>query len=170
LLFLGWSIGGAIAFEVARQLIASGISVPGLVLIDSPHPETTTPLSVDVLNTAFSTKKSSSRVVELARSSIQYATAALVEYNPSSSPAHNILPRKAVMLRSCEAFNVKGLNPSSQSDAFLTERSDPATVIQGWEKLLGTTVPVLDIPGNHFEPFDPRYVSAHLKCPRQTLV
>ena len=157
--YTGWSIGGVIAFEVARQLIASGINVSGLVLIDSPHPDTITPLSNEVIDAAFS-KSSPSRAVELARSCIQHATASLVEYKPSSSPANGVAPKKAVMLRSREAFHIKNLNSSSESDAFLAERGDPATMVQEWEKILGATVPVLDIPGNHFEPFDPRYVSS----------
>ena len=156
---LGWSIGGVIAFEVARRLIASGVNVPGLVLIDSPHPDTDTPLSNDVLDAAFSTRGNPSRAVELSRSSIQHATAALVKYDPSSSPAKHASPKKAVMLRSREPFRVKSTNPKSQSDAFLAERRDPTTIIAGWESILGTKVPVLDIPGNHFEPFDPRHVS-----------
>lgn len=156
---VGWSIGGVIAFEVARQLIASGINVRGLVLIDSPHPETTTPLSQEVIDAAFSTKTSPTRAMELARSCIQHATAALVEYDPLASPAKTVLPKKAVMLRSREAFNVQNVDFSSQSGKFLAERGDPATMVQEWERLLGTKVPVLDIPGNHFEPFDPRYVS-----------
>ena len=63
------------------------------------------------------------------------------------------------MLRSREAFNVQNVDFPSQSGKFLAERGDPATMVQEWERLLGTKVPVLDIPGNHFEPFDPRYVS-----------
>lgn len=165
----GWSIGGVLAFEVARQLIASGVRVPGVLLIDSPHPQTTTPLSDDVINAAFTTNKSSpSRAMELARTQIQFATRSLVEYDPSTSPAKNARPPKAVMLRSREAFRVKTTDLTSQSDAFLAERSDPATMVAEWESILGCKVPVLDIPGNHFEPFDPRHVSPaldpHLFC------
>ncbi|EKM53833.1 uncharacterized protein PHACADRAFT_260377 [Phanerochaete carnosa HHB-10118-sp] len=154
----GWSIGGVIAFEVARQLIASGTSVPGLVLIDSPDPETTTALSDEVLDAAFSTKSSPSRAMELARLSIQHATAALVDYDPWSSPARHVLLAKAVILRSREGFFVKNAKLGVQPDAFLGDRASPETIIRGWEKILGIRVPVLDIPGNHFEVFDRRYV------------
>ena len=35
----GWSLGGVIAYEVARQLVASGAQVAGLILLDSTVPE-----------------------------------------------------------------------------------------------------------------------------------
>ena len=155
-MFSGWSIGGVIAFEVARQLIASGVQVPALVLIDSPHPRTTTPLSNDVINAAFS-HSTKSRAVDLARTQIQFATQALVNYNPDSSPAKDVTPPRAVMLRSREGFAMAKGN--SQSDSFLADRRDPATMVAEWEAALGSKVPVLDIPGNHFEPFEPKNVS-----------
>ncbi|EKM53805.1 uncharacterized protein PHACADRAFT_211448 [Phanerochaete carnosa HHB-10118-sp] len=79
----GWSVGRATAFEVARQLIASDISVPGLVIGDSLDPETSTAPSKKVLNGAFPTKSLPGRAMELARLSIRHATVALVDYDPS---------------------------------------------------------------------------------------
>lgn len=34
---------------------------------------------------------------------------------------------------------------------------------KGWEGLAGSKVPVIDIPGNHFEPFDQKNVSTFFK-------
>jgi thioesterase domain-containing protein len=152
-----------IAFEVAKQLTASGVDVLGLILIDSPNPETTTPISDYVLDAVFSTKGSPSRAIELVRSCMRFTTAALVAYDPYSAPTRGLLPKKAVMLRSREAFHTKDFNPLSQSDAFLADRADPSKMVRVWEKILGYQIPVLDIPGNHFEVFDPRYVSMHYK-------
>lgn len=153
---IGWSFGGVIAFEVARQLIASGVHVPGVVLIDSPHPRTHTPLSDEVLKAAFS-QSIKTRAMELARTQMQHAMEALVNYDHNLSPAKHVLPSKAVMLRSRDGFHpAKSI---SQSDVFLAERSDPTTIVAEWEDILGCRVPVLDIPGNHFEPFESRYVS-----------
>ncbi|MEL6109361.1 MAG: amino acid adenylation domain-containing protein [Planctomycetota bacterium] len=42
----GWSLGGVIAYEVARQLISSGDEVAGLVLLDSTVPEKSDPGAV----------------------------------------------------------------------------------------------------------------------------
>lgn len=39
----GWSLGGVIAFEVARQLAADGADVAGLILLDSTVPERSDP-------------------------------------------------------------------------------------------------------------------------------
>lgn len=36
---LGWSLGGVVAYEMARRLTAAGERVPVLVLVDSPVPE-----------------------------------------------------------------------------------------------------------------------------------
>ena len=155
-LLSGWSLGGVIAFEVSRQLIASGITVPGIVLIDSPHPRTDVPLSDDVINKAFA-QNLPSRASELVRKQMHFATRALVEYNPDRSPAKHVTPPKAVMLRSKESFHPATGN--SKSDAFLADRRDPLTVTAEWKAILGRDIPVLDIPGNHFQPFEPHNVS-----------
>ncbi|KAI0343639.1 ketoacyl-synt-domain-containing protein [Trametopsis cervina] len=148
----GWSVGGVIAYEVARHLMASGTVVDGIVLIDSPHPDTTTPLSDAVIASAFA-KHPKSHAIDLAKMQMQHATAALVEYDATRSPVRNFSPSKCVLLRSREAFS------PAQSDAFLGERSDPAAAVRGWEGILGYRVPLIDIPGNHFEPFEPPNVS-----------
>lgn len=120
---------------------------------------TDTPLSNDVLDAVFSTKGRLGRTTALVRSSMEHATAALVDYDPSSSPAKHASPKRAIILRSREGFSVKGAGENSQSDAFLSDRRDSTTMIAGWESILEAKVSVLDIPGNHFEAFDPCYVS-----------
>lgn len=60
------------------------------------------------------------------------------------------------MLRSKEAFRVSGLEVS---DEFLSDRGDSSVTLKGWKEVVGGDIPVLDIPGNHFEPFEPRFVS-----------
>ncbi|KAE9395866.1 alpha/beta-hydrolase [Gymnopus androsaceus JB14] len=45
LLIGGWSFGGIVAFEAARQLLAQGHEVRGVLLIDSPSPIDHVPLS-----------------------------------------------------------------------------------------------------------------------------
>ncbi|GJE97851.1 polyketide synthase [Phanerochaete sordida] len=154
----GWSFGGVVAFEVARQLIAAGTQVAALVLIDAPHPATSTPLSPEALDAAFANKGASSAANERARACIQAATAALVAYDPSASPVAHASPARAVMLRCREAFAFAGSTPPSASDRFLADRKDPRAIVRGWEDVLGVEVPVFDIPGNHFEPFLPRNV------------
>ncbi|KAI0685572.1 beta-ketoacyl synthase [Cytidiella melzeri] len=147
----GWSVGGVIAFEVARQLMSLGVGVDGLVLIDSPHPHTSAPLSDDVISSAFS-KHPSSIALELVKAQMKHATRALVAYDPASSPAQGFTPRKAVMLRSRNPFVPAG---GKLSDEFLSDRDDSSVTRAGWEIVLGYDIAVLDIPGDHFEPFEP---------------
>lgn len=125
-------------------------------MIDSPDPSTSTPLSEDVLSAIFA-NHSNSRAIELAKMQMRHSTRALVEYNPFNSTVKDFLPAKAVMLRSREAFCANG--SSIGSDVFLNSREDPSTMLAGWERILCTQIPVLDIPGNHFQPFDRPYVS-----------
>ena len=143
---------------MARRLIGSGVNVPGLVLIDCPDPATTIPLSNEILDAAFA-KSTPGRAVELARSSIEHATTALVQYDPWSSPAKHALLKKAIMLRCQEAFTIQHAGVAALSNPFLENRLDPRMMTAGWEAVLGFQIPVLDVPGNHFEPFAPQYVS-----------
>jgi hypothetical protein len=43
--------------------------------------------------------------------------------------------------------------------AWLADRNDARTAVEGWERLLRKEVKMLDIPGNHFQPFMPANVS-----------
>ncbi|KAJ3549836.1 hypothetical protein NM688_g5137 [Phlebia brevispora] len=162
----GWSVGGVIAFEVARQLISSSVRVAGLVLIDSPPPQTKAPLSSDVLATLFA-HKSPSPIARLARTQIEFATEALVEYTPYLSPAKHTIPQKAVMLRCREPFSVGPCR--TESDLFLSRRGDDATFVAEWEALLGYRIPTLDIPGNHFEPFDWQHIHEVSGCLKEAI-
>jgi thioesterase domain-containing protein len=44
----GWSLGGLLAFEIARRLEASGADVAVLGLLDAPHPFGTEPLASEM--------------------------------------------------------------------------------------------------------------------------
>ena len=86
------------------------------------------------------------------------ATLALVEYDHTKSSAKEAKIEKAVMLRSKEG--VKLPSPyQAESTEWLADRRDSSKAVAGWEEVIGTQIPVLDIPGNHFEPFQPQNVS-----------
>ncbi|OCH84111.1 ketoacyl-synt-domain-containing protein [Obba rivulosa] len=125
----GWSFGGVVAFELARQLSVAGMSVLGIILIDVPPPSTSVPLPdavIDyVLNTPHSPKRDgdshltpfttatdaaedllkpcpdhkSSYLTDLARTQMLYATRALVSYEADSSPVAHIAAPQAVFIR-----------------------------------------------------------------------
>jgi thioesterase domain-containing protein len=152
----GWSVGGVIAFEVIRQLVATGIAVRGLVLIDSPHPYTSTPLSDATITSAFS-KRTDNDGIKLAKLQMRHATQALVAYDPAQSSA-GAMPSKTVMLMSREAFSPAHVG-EAMADEFLSDKRDSSLLRAKWETAVGNDITVLDIPGNHFEPFEPRFVS-----------
>lgn len=154
----GWSFGGVVAFEVARMLVASGTQVDGLVLIDSPHPQSGVQLPEAVISAVVGAKVSNPRHAELVRMQMRYASKALSAYDPRSSPVSHVVPPKAVMLRSQDGYGCDADVADSATAMFLADRRDPATSVAGWEELLGSPVPVLDIPGNHFQPFEPENV------------
>lgn len=154
----GWSFGGVVAFDMATKLMREGVKIAGVVLIDSPSPFTTSPLPEHLIDaviraTAPALNGQQSKVVRLARTQMSYATQALVSYVPPSELADCEVPR-VVMLRCTKAFSFSDAEKGAPGfDAFLEDRSDERSIVRDWERLTGREVPVLDIPGHHFEPF-----------------
>nr|BAO20284.1 polyketide synthase 1 [Grifola frondosa] len=156
----GWSFGGVIAYEAARQLIAAGVPVKGLVLIDSPHPLTSSALPDSLIDAVIGGVSANNKLTPLIVTQMKNATRALVTYDPSSSPASKVAAPRAVMLRSREGFPVPKQSEKIQSLEFLGDRANPTQAVAEWESVLGSKVPVLDIPGNHFEVFERANVGA----------
>ncbi|KZT73005.1 ketoacyl-synt-domain-containing protein [Daedalea quercina L-15889] len=163
----GWSFGGVVAFEVARMLIARGTRVIGLLLIDSPRPQISGELPEAVIDAVVGAKVANPRHAELVRLQMRYASNALRDYDPRQSPASHVALPKAVMLRSQDGYDLDVKD--GETAEFLTDRRDPAKSVDGWERLLCATVPVLDIPGNHFQPFEPENVKTVTERARQAL-
>ena len=146
LLSLGWSLGGVIAYEVARRLTVLGTYVHGLILIDSPHPLTDKPLPDAMIDTIFP-----GRSGHLARTQMRLSTKALVQYDPFLTPNRHAVLRRIVALRSREGFDM----PSSTTplDSFLQDRSNPRAAVDVWERVTELSIPIIDIPGDHFSVF-----------------
>lgn len=150
-IFVGWSFGGTLAFDIARRLSLLGVGVKGLVLIDAPAPQTNSPLQ-DPLIDAVAKGATSQRIVEVIQRQMRYATRALVAYDLSQTPpALGSVPR-ALYLRSMDRVE------NASADAFLL-REGGETTIAGWEEALGRALTVLDIPGDHFAVFNEENVS-----------
>lgn len=64
------------------------------------------------------------------------------------------------MLRSREGFQSNDTKISPIN--FLSNRQDTYSWITDWEQLIEQPVPVFDIPGNHFQPFQLQNVRAFL--------
>ncbi|PUU82892.1 hypothetical protein B9Z19DRAFT_1119995 [Tuber borchii] len=154
----GWSYGGVVAFEAGRQLLQAGKKVTGVVLIDSPCPINHQGLPTEVIATVSKSARpgpgSRQKIEQLIKSQFEANTRNLVNYNPAPSEKNP----KLILLRSREGFSTRGLN--CQPHAWLEDRSDPSAATAGWEELVGSRVHVIDIPGNHFEPFDNKNVHA----------
>ncbi|KAI0073585.1 ketoacyl-synt-domain-containing protein [Panus rudis PR-1116 ss-1] len=155
----GWSIGGIIAFEVARKLVADGLSVQGLILIDCPQPDDTSALPDSVIDTVFSSEGlCENPLVDIARDQMRASTRMLSNYNPTQSNTSS-KTLKAVILRCREPVPMDAYSQDTASMSWLTERSDPRQVTVPWEDFLGTNLPFFDIPGHHFSAFDSSNVS-----------
>ncbi|RPB02892.1 ketoacyl-synt-domain-containing protein [Choiromyces venosus 120613-1] len=154
----GWSYGGVVAFEAGRQLLQAGKKVTGVVLIDSPCPINHQGLPSEVIAAVSKSTQSGpgsrQKIEQLIKSQFEANTRNLVNYNPAPSDKNP----KLILLRSREGFSTRSLN--CQSHAWLEDKSDPSAATAGWEELVGSRVPVIDIPGNHFEPFDNKNVHA----------
>ncbi|KAG7098798.1 Type I Iterative PKS [Marasmius oreades] len=146
----GWSFGGVVAYEAARQLMRmkNGRRVRGVVLIDSPSPVNHVPLSSSLIDVVVNLDQrlSKSEVARLVKAQFQMNSAILGKYQPSTDGPHPSL----VLLRSSEGLKLK---EDMEIPTWLSDRSDAREAVAGWQQLVGTEVRVMDIPGNHFEPF-----------------
>lgn len=78
-------------------------------------------------------------------------------YHPKAMADTQPIP--AVMLYSTEGYNPSGV---SNVPKWISERGTKQSrrdAVEGWERLFGTPVKMLDIPGSHFDAFHPSNVS-----------
>ena len=159
----GWSFGGIVAFEVARTLSAVGFPVAGVVLIDSPSPINHQPLSPRIIDTVINSIQSDERrttnvggtIRQMIRRNFISCAGMLAKFKPDD-PAKTGRPIPSiVLLRSTENFR---LDDGSIENPWLQDRSNPGSAVAGWEMITNKKVPVIDIPGNHFQPFQPAQV------------
>jgi hypothetical protein len=55
-----------------------------------------------------------------------------------------------------------GFHPQNLVDdvpPWITNRIDASSIVSGWDSLSSSSVRIIDIPGNHFQPFEPENVS-----------
>lgn len=165
ILLSGWSFGGVIAFEMARYFLNSrDREIAGVLLIDAPPPIGHEPLSQETVDAAMARKlqDGSKRgsvtefeevVGQLTVRNNLRAAALMKDYKPEMSG-----PKPStILLRSKEGFKIEGVDlPKNE---WLDDRSDVRTCVAAWEEVVGEEVKVIDIPGTHFEPFEPENVS-----------
>ncbi|KAL7270282.1 Type I Iterative PKS [Rhizina undulata] len=152
----GWSYGGVVAFEAARQLLAQNRPVAGILLIDSPPPLNHQPLSAEIIAAVSKSPSSSSssgpraRIEGLIKRQFETNTANLAAYRPKIGGGSSGV--KVALLRSREGFSTVGLG--CERNRWLEDRADVSAVVEVWDKVLGASVKVVDIPGDHFGVFE----------------
>lgn len=162
----GYSFGGVVAFEMARLLSERGdCLVRGVVLIDAPPPLHHRPLARETVQAAMAAKHvhaAKDRPPEAAR--FHEAVGALAVRNNLRRAAllgryrprrEGPMPR-VVLLRSSEGFSAAGY--ALPENKWLHDRTDVKTSSGAWEELVGEKVKVIDIPGDHFTPFEPGHI------------
>ena len=83
----------------------------------------------------------------------------LSEYDPYKTVDEGF-PLRLVCLVCREGYNAPNC---AVVPSWLSDRRDITTVTKGWELISGSALQTLDIPGHHFEPFQPQNVS-HFPC------
>ena len=136
-----------------------GVRVKGLILIDAPAPQTSSPLPDSLIESVVERFAPSHRMADHLKTQMKSATRALAGHVQAHSPTNARYP-PAVYLRSREGADVSGCGEEidPRVRAFLTKEGDEWTIPQ-WEAALGQEVEVLDIPGDHFTAFDAQNVS-----------
>lgn len=174
----GWSMGGILAYEAARQLLAAGEAVDLLGLVDSPCPRTLPPLpapTLDVLDKAglFCGIDGKSNVSASTRRHFLASVRALEHYTPQEMPASAALG-KVVAVWAKDSV-LEGVVDQAKRDAVMSgdeiageardwllgKRKDFGAA--GWDKLTRKGVTARCIPGNHFSIMSPPLVSAIYK-------
>ncbi|CAA7262768.1 unnamed protein product [Cyclocybe aegerita] len=155
----GWSFGGVVAFEVAKTLHSRLVPVRGVILIDSPDPFTHISLPPSVIDAVLASSKNlDPEIKSLCKQQFTMNDKLLSKYDPYET-RHYGPPPRLIFLRSTDGFK---LSPHNQENvpSWLSDRSRVASMTHGWELLAGVPIKVLDIPGNHFQPFEPQNVMA----------
>jgi thioesterase domain-containing protein len=160
----GWSVGGLIAFEMARQLEAQGEEVRLLALIDTPAPNTeeesiddASLLASFALNLGLSREQLQDAADAFSQTQTEEPLSFLLEYGKAAS----IIPPDMSLARLHQQFQVFNANvsvarsyrpdslPASLTLFRAAERPPGTDPTLGWNRLGLEKLAVYDVPGNH---------------------
>lgn len=147
---------------MSRQLRRRGnTSVQGVILIDSPQPVSHEPLPQAVVSHVCERMPAHTPAMRRIRLAIeaqfQRNARLLGSYNPLSEGAGAGGDVQCVMMKCKETFDAEGL--CDVSYPWLSDDGSRSESVKVWESLVGRSVPVLDVSGNHFDLFSPENVS-----------
>jgi len=130
------------------------------VLIDSPSPSSHVPLSSALIDQILSSSSTNQNLElqKLCKSQFLQNSQLLADYSATEVQKQPSLP--FVFLKSSEPYNNVSVNIEIPS--WLYNDADAAASIDSWESISGGLAGVLDIPGHHFEAFNPQNVSLFL--------
>lgn len=165
---IGWSFGGVVAFEVALQLRKLKHQVVGLILIDSPFPINHKPIPDKVIRYITSSTFRfgvAQKLQEYVITQFRLNSSFLSSYVPQMD---GLLDIPVVMLSSRDVLNTDQL--CGVPYQWLSDRNTRQDEIKKWNTLIHGQLSVLEIPGNHFEPFEEDNVCIPpLRCPNLQL-
>ncbi|KAJ3535238.1 hypothetical protein NMY22_g6576 [Coprinellus aureogranulatus] len=143
----GWSFGGVVAFEVAKQLLSTGFPVGGLVLLDAPPPSGEVILSHDLIASICAKGKEEERRNVLEK---QLARHAFIFSRYQGTRLESPAPLPCVYVRCAEGY----LAPTGDHvHEWYTARENIESTVSEWRPLLWGELAILDVPAHHFEMF-----------------
>ncbi|KAI1324240.1 hypothetical protein F5Y16DRAFT_412155 [Xylariaceae sp. FL0255] len=161
----GWSFGGVLAFEVARQLQILGRKIAGLILIDSPLPVDHKGLPQEVISYVISKATSKGPVTDAAKQARE-RLGKRFEYHAGLLESYRAKPQdgkiSCVVLKCARSLDTETL--CNVSYPWLSDDGVRARQAEQWGQLVGRKVPVLDLECNHFEVFDVEHVASVSKA------
>lgn len=150
-----------VAFQAARWLSKAGFQVKGLVLIDSPCPRKHEPLPEKIVaHILKSPLPDANTGMSNIINEFKHNASLLAKFDPLDFDNTKHAKIKTVYLQSQETFDTEA-SCGLRYD-WLSNQQVRTTAIRGWEVLVGDKIEVLPVPGNHFQPFDPEFVSLFL--------
>jgi len=173
-LLAGYSFGGVVAYEMARQLVEAGEEVPYLVLFDTVNPavdvkEYSLPERVSVFWSAQSEKRLLGRLRSLAarfrdgvETNLRVKAEVAAAKRAEPAGAHSEL--RSLQLREAHYAAMQAYNPKPYPGVLTLFRADavddkfevPADY--GWSGIVGE-IRIVDVPGEHLTLFDPKNIS-----------
>ncbi|KAJ5768708.1 ketoacyl-synt-domain-containing protein [Penicillium odoratum] len=167
--FLGYSVGGIIAYEASRQLLVAGETVERLYLVDSPCPLVIPPMPPNLIKfldsiDRFSGKAKSSEhapaepVKPMGSLHVTQTLISLEAYMPEALPPGICPPRTTYYVAKNGVNNQSDVQLPDISDRdrrvmtwLLEDRTGMGGLGDGWEMLVGgELLKVYPVEGNHF--------------------
>ncbi|RAH64894.1 ketoacyl-synt-domain-containing protein [Aspergillus aculeatinus CBS 121060] len=160
----GWSFGGVLAFEAARQLCRRKRPVKGVVMIDSPAPVAHQALPAPVIDyvlcpgggRALLQSEQARQTQQEIQANFRAHADLLENYHPAGPVADEdgaLRPLACVLISCREPLDTDRL--CGVSYPWLSDPCFRRDSQQQWESLTGTPLTVLEIPCDHFSPFRP---------------